>query len=78
MSDLQDFLTHLNAIMPGIDGPNTLLYSPEIKLYSIRIDLENNLESKDVKNLFFIGDGAGITRGVMQSAISGVVVARSK
>ncbi|MGC9778559.1 MAG: FAD-dependent oxidoreductase [Candidatus Heimdallarchaeota archaeon] len=76
MSDLRDFLTHLNAIMPGIDGPNTLLYAPEIKLYSIRIDLTDNLESKDIKNLYFVGDGAGITRGVMQSAISGVVVAR--
>jgi uncharacterized FAD-dependent dehydrogenase len=78
MSDLRDFLTHLNNIMPGIDGPNTLLYAPEIKLYSIRIDLNNNLESKDVKNLFFVGDGAGITRGVMQSAMSGVVVARAQ
>jgi hypothetical protein len=77
MSDLRDFLTHLNGIMPGIDGPNTLLYAPEIKLYSIRIDLTNNLESKDIKNIYFIGDGAGITRGVMQSAISGVVVARA-
>ena len=77
MSDLRDFLTHLNGIMPGIDGPNTLLYAPEIKLYSIRIDLTNNLESKDIKNIYFIGDGAGITRGVMHSAISGVVVARA-
>ena len=77
MSDLRDFLTHLNRIMPGIDGPNTLLYAPEIKLYSIRIDLTNNLESKDIKNIYFIGDGAGITRGVMHSAISGVVVARA-
>ena len=77
MSDLRDFLTHLNAIMPGIDGPNTLFYAPEIKLYSIRIDLSKKLESKTIKNLYFCGDGAGITRGVMQSAISGVVVARS-
>jgi uncharacterized FAD-dependent dehydrogenase len=77
MSDLRDFLTHLNGIMPGIDGPNTLFYAPEIKLYSIRIDLTNDLESKDVKNIYFVGDGAGITRGVMQSAISGVVVARA-
>ena len=77
MSDLRDFLTHLNGIMPGIDGPNTLLYAPEIKLYSIRIDLTNSLESKDIKNIYFIGDGAGITRGVMHSAISGVVVARA-
>jgi uncharacterized FAD-dependent dehydrogenase len=78
MSDLREFLTHLNAIMPGIDGPNTLFYAPEIKLYSIRIDLDNNLESKDIENLYFVGDGAGITRGVMQSAMSGVVVARAQ
>ncbi|NHJ40737.1 MAG: FAD-dependent oxidoreductase [Asgard group archaeon] len=78
MSDLRDFLTHLNAIMPGIDGPNTLLYAPEIKLYSIRIDLNKNLESKNIKNLYFVGDGAGITRGVMQSAMSGVVVGKAK
>ena len=77
MSDLRDFLTHLNGIMPGIDGPNTLFYAPEIKLYSIRIDLTKDLESKDVKNIYFIGDGAGITRGVMHSSISGVVVARA-
>ncbi|MBK5113171.1 MAG: NAD(P)/FAD-dependent oxidoreductase [Candidatus Heimdallarchaeota archaeon] len=77
MSDLRDFLTHLNGIMPGIDGPNTLFYAPEIKLYSIRIDLTNDLESKDVKNIYFVGDGAGITRGVMHSAISGIVVARA-
>ncbi|MHA1212283.1 MAG: NAD(P)/FAD-dependent oxidoreductase [Candidatus Heimdallarchaeota archaeon] len=78
MSDLRDFLTHLNIIMPGIDGPNTLIYAPEIKLYSIRIDLKDNLESKTIENLYFIGDGAGITRGVMQSAMSGVVVARTQ
>ncbi len=77
MSNLRDFLTHLNVLMPGIDGPNTLLYAPEIKLYSIRIDLTKNLESKDIKNLYFCGDGAGITRGVMQSAISGIVVAKA-
>lgn len=76
MSDLRDFISHLNGIMPGIDGPNTLLYAPEIKLYSIRIDLNKKLESKTIKNLYFIGDGAGITRGVMQSAISGTLVGK--
>ncbi|MFW9923259.1 MAG: NAD(P)/FAD-dependent oxidoreductase [Candidatus Thorarchaeota archaeon] len=77
MGNIREFLSHLNAIMPGIDGPNTLFYAPEIKLYSIRIELTNDLESTTVKNLYFVGDGAGITRGVMQSAISGVVVARA-
>jgi uncharacterized FAD-dependent dehydrogenase len=29
----------------------------------------------DVKNLFLIGDGAGITRGLMQASISGILAA---
>ena len=29
-----------------------------------------------VKNLFAIGDGAGVTRGLMQASASGVHVAR--
>ena len=78
MTNLRYFLSHLNRIMPGIDGPNTVFYAPEIKLYSIRIDLKKNtLEANDIKNLYLCGDGAGITRGVMQSAMSGVVVARA-
>ncbi|MEA2070178.1 MAG: FAD-dependent oxidoreductase [Asgard group archaeon] len=77
MNDLRDFINHLNVIMLGIAGPNTLLYAPEIKLYSIRIDLSNQLESKQIENLYFVGDGAGITRGVMQSSMSGLVVARA-
>ena len=29
-----------------------------------------------VNNFFAIGDGAGITRGLMQASVTGVVVAR--
>jgi hypothetical protein len=39
--------------------------------------LTKSLESKTIKNLYFVGDGAGITRGVMQSAMSGIVAARA-
>jgi len=31
------------------------------------------LES-EVKNLFIIGDGAGITRGLLQASVSGIIV----
>ena len=34
-----------------------------------------NFETK-IKNLYAIGDGAGITRGLMQSSITGIIVAR--
>jgi uncharacterized FAD-dependent dehydrogenase len=30
-----------------------------------------------IENLYAIGDGAGITRGLMQASVTGIVVARS-
>ena len=37
----------------------------------------NELETEGVKNLFTIGDGAGVTRGLIQASASGVYVART-
>jgi len=46
-----------------------------VKFYSSRIDLNPNLES-NIKNLYAIGDGAGVTRGLVQSSASGLIVSR--
>jgi uncharacterized FAD-dependent dehydrogenase len=51
------------------------LYGVEVKFYSSRLQLSNCLETK-IHNLFTIGDGAGVTRGLMQASASGVIVAR--
>ncbi|HCW92211.1 MAG TPA: FAD-dependent oxidoreductase, partial [Flexistipes sinusarabici] len=61
----------LDKIMPGIADPNTLLYGVEVKFYSLRIDVNENLKSKSIENLYCIGDGAGITRGIIQASTSG-------
>ena len=37
--------------------------------------MQSNFET-EVKNLYAIGDGAGITRGLMQASVTGIVVAR--
>ena len=42
---------------------------------SSKLDVDKNFETK-VKRFYTIGDGAGITRGLMQSSVTGVVVAR--
>jgi uncharacterized FAD-dependent dehydrogenase len=41
----------------------------------MRLALTRGLET-EVKNLFAIGDGAGVTRGLIQASISGVMAAR--
>ena len=77
MTDIVEFLDALNVIMPGVNQNDTLLYGVEIKLYSLRVQLENSLEVPTIKNLFMAGDGAGVSRGIIQAAASGVIAARS-
>ena len=66
----------LENICPGISGDDTIMYGVEVKFYSSKIEVDENLETK-LKGFYAIGDGAGITRGLMQASISGVVAAQS-
>ena len=71
-----EMLYALDKIAPGVASRYTLLYGVEVKFYSARPKLTDELESKEIKNLFAIGDGAGVTRGLMQASASGVHAAR--
>jgi uncharacterized FAD-dependent dehydrogenase len=76
MMAILETLEVMDNICPGIYGKDTLLYGIEAKFYSSRVEVDKNLQSQ-IKGLYFVGDGAGITRGVIQASISGVVAARS-
>jgi hypothetical protein len=73
--DIREMLQALDVIAPGIQSRDTLLYGIEVKFYSSHLQLSNALESK-IQNMFTIGDGAGVTRGLIQASASGVIVAR--
>ncbi|UCF45424.1 MAG: FAD-dependent oxidoreductase, partial [Candidatus Bathyarchaeota archaeon] len=75
LSDIREMLQALDLIAPGIHSRDTLLYGIEVKFYSSHLQLNNVLETK-IQNMFTIGDGAGVTRGLVQSSSSGVIVAR--
>jgi hypothetical protein len=75
LSDIREMLQALDTIAPGIHSRDTLLYGVEVKFYSSRLQLSNCLETK-IQNLFTVGDGAGVTRGLIQASASGVIVAR--
>jgi len=62
----------LDRITPGIFSRHTLLYGVEVKFYTNRVKISPALET-DIQNLFLIGDGAGITRGLIQASISGIL-----
>jgi len=75
LHNITEMLEALDNVAPGVNSGDTLLYGVEVKLYSMKLELTPVLET-EVKNLFAIGDGAGVTRGLVQASISGVIAAR--
>ena len=62
LTSIVESLKAFDKLAPGLYSKNTLLYGVEVKFYSSKIQVDDRFETK-VKNLFAIGDGAGITRG---------------
>lgn len=75
LSDIMEMLEALDRVAPGVNSRHTLLYGVEVKFYSMQIKLSDCLET-EVKNLFATGDGAGVSRGLIQASVSGVIAAR--
>lgn len=75
LQSIVEMLQALDKVSPGVYSKHTLLYGVEVKFYSSRVKLTNSFET-EIGNLFAAGDGAGITRGLAQASVSGVVVAR--
>ena len=75
VSNILDMLKAMEKIAPGVNSPHTLLYGVEVKFYSRQLKLESNLET-EVTNLFAVGDGAGVSRGLIQASASGIIAAR--
>jgi len=74
LADITEMLEALDKVAPGVYSNDTLLYGIEVKFYSSRLELTDQLETK-IENLFTIGDGAGVSRGLIQASASGVIVA---
>ncbi|MFT5872603.1 MAG: putative FAD-dependent dehydrogenase [Clostridium sp.] len=76
LTSIVEALKAFDKIAPGLYSKNTLLYGVEVKFYSSKFSTNDKFETS-VSNLYTIGDGAGITRGLMQASTTGVVVARN-
>ncbi len=76
LDNIIEMIQALNTVAPGMANDDTLLYGVEVKFYSSRIVLSKELET-NLSNVFAVGDGAGVTRGLSQAGASGVYVART-
>lgn len=76
MTDILQFIRDMDKVVEGFANPDNLLYGPEIKFYSNKVTIDNNFETS-IKGLYSIGDGGGMTRGLMMASASGIQMARN-
>ncbi len=75
MTNIINFIQAVDYVVPGFASYETLLYSPELKFYSNKIDMDVDLNTS-VKGLHCLGDSSGWTRGLMMASIMGVLMGR--
>jgi len=76
VKDILEGLTILDKIIPGVNNNSTLIYAPEFKRSAKLIDMNAFMESKTIRNVFFAGDGAGVSRGIVGAAVTGIIGAK--
>ena len=75
MTNLLNFIDNVDKVVEGFAHPDNLLYGPEIKFYSNEVVLNKDFETS-IENLYSIGDGGGLTTGLMMASCAGVQMAR--
>ena len=73
--DILGFIDMMEQVVPGFAHPDNLIYGPELKFYSNKVKLSQNFET-NINGLYAIGDGCGLTRGLMMASAAGVVLAQ--
>ena len=75
MTNIIEFIKMLDMVVPGFAANETLLYSPELKFYSNKVKMDENLDT-NIQGLHCLGDSSGWTRGLMMASVMGVLMGR--
>ena len=75
MMNIINFIQAADHVVPGFASTETLLYSPELKFYSNRVKMDENLTTS-IEGLHCLGDSSGWTRGLMMASVMGVLMGR--
>jgi uncharacterized FAD-dependent dehydrogenase len=74
--NLLEGLDKLDNIIPGLTADNTFLYAPEIKFYDTRYPVSPSMETV-IPGFYVAGDASGHCRGIVYSAVSGMIAAQA-
>lgn len=75
MTDIMNFMLSVDQVVPGFAAEETLLYAPEIKLYSNRVTMDSHFNT-NIAGLHCLGDASGWTRGLMMSSVMGYLMGK--
>lgn len=75
MINIINFIQAVDHVVPGFASVETLLYSPELKFYSNKVNIDTDLKTS-IRNFYCLGDSSGWTRGLMMASVMGVFMAR--
>jgi len=75
VTDIVESLEILDRIIPGVAAASTLLYAPEVKFYTMRVTVDATMQT-GVKGLFAAGDGAGLSRDIVNASATGLLAGR--
>jgi uncharacterized FAD-dependent dehydrogenase len=75
LTNILSFIKSMDKVVTGFASSETLLYAPEIKFYSNKIQMDDKFNTS-IKNLHCLGDSSGWTRGLMMASVMGVLMGR--
>lgn len=75
VSSLETALLTIDNFLPGVNDDKNLVYAPEIELCWDKFILDSGMQT-NLDRLYIVGDACGHVRGIVQSAITGVLAAR--
>lgn len=74
MKSIDEMIIAHDTVTPGLASDETLLYGVEVKFYSNKVLIDKNFQT-NISGLYVGGDGAGLTRGLMQASANGILLA---
>lgn len=69
---IADFIRRLGKIVPGILNENSLVYAPALEWFMNRVEVNSNMETS-IEGWFAVGDGAGLSQGIVHSAATSII-----
>jgi uncharacterized FAD-dependent dehydrogenase len=75
--NIVSFLEKLSHVIPDIVDKDNLLYAPAAEWYVPRYipvpAVESRMRPKGLNNIYIVGDGAGLSQGIVMAATTGIV-----